>query len=179
METLIKKKILDKYKISPNQFFYLYLKSKNKNAANYITDSELSDLSERNFIKIDVAMNVVSVRRSALEIFKDEETDVKNWIQEYRNVFKGIKPGSMGDSLACLTKMNKFLKVYPEYDKDIIIKAAQLYVETLEDYRYLQRADYFISKADVDRVKESRLASFCEEVKEGNSPNNSTNTTYL
>ena len=48
---------------------------------------------------------------------------------------------------------------------NLILSAAQRYVnsESKNNYQYLQKADYVISKKDVDAVN-SRLAAFCEEV---------------
>jgi hypothetical protein len=179
MEMLITKKILDKYNISPNQLWLLHTAIKEKADRRFITSEEFKELEKEGFIKYDTELSVISVRSLGENVFKVEDTNVKDWIQEYRNIFKGIKPGSMGDSIACLVKMDKFLKVYHEYNKETILEAAKLYIDSLDDFRFIQRADYFISKADVDRVKESRLASFCEEVKEGNTSSSSPNIKFL
>lgn len=91
---------------------------------------------------------------------------VTDWIEEYRSLFKGKKLGAMGSQIACVTKMQKFLKDYPQFaDKDLILAAAKKYInsEARSNYIYLQRADYVISKKDSDSVN-SRLAAFCEEV---------------
>ena len=64
--------------------------------------------------------------------------------------------------------MKKFIEEYPTYaNVDLILGAAERYInsESRNNYIYLQRADYVISKKDVDSVS-SRLATFCEEVAE-------------
>lgn len=94
----------------------------------------------------------------------NEQTDKREPLVIYRSVFKGLKPGSMGDPHACRSKLTRFMLNHPEYTLDQIIKAARLYIKTLNgDYRYLQRADYFIYKR-VGKTEESRLAAFLEEI---------------
>jgi hypothetical protein len=106
---------------------------------------------------------------------KSDKVDVKSiasgineWLEDYRNLFKGLKPGSKGDKGACLNKMVRFFQEYPEFaDKDIIMKAASKYIqnEAHQNYRFLQRADYFIFKLN-GKEETSRLASFCDELDE-------------
>ena len=94
--------------------------------------------------------------------------DIIDWIDDYRAVFKNKKAGAMGSRKSCIDKMTKFVAEYPEYsDRELIISAATRYVNTerVSNYRYLQRADYVISKKDSDSVT-SRLAACCEEVLE-------------
>lgn len=90
--------------------------------------------------------------------------DVDSWIQDFRNIFKVGKPGAMGDPNACLDKMKKFIKAHPQYTKEQIMKAAEVYVNSQAPaYRFLQQADYFISKQSVDKGITSRLLSFLED----------------
>lgn len=130
-------------------------------ARNYITaNKELTDKGKR--FSIDFLGNK--------EIFKisEPEDEIEFFIQEYRKLFKGYKPGSMGDKNACLNKMNKFFKDYPEYaNKELIIKATKKYINSLNNYQYLKQADYFIFKSDFGKIPTSLLATYCEEVDGG------------
>lgn len=93
------------------------------------------------------------------------EVDITNWIDEYRKLFKGLKMGAMGDRKACITKMITFYKEYPDYaNKDVIFKAVSMYIHSVNDTRYLMRADYFIFKNDQNNNKVSNLAIHAEEV---------------
>lgn len=172
MKLLIIKKILDKYGITPDQYWNLYcLYNKKPTMMIPWTLISRNNLISKRFIKYDPELEVDSIRPKGKEIIEDKIEDknisVSSWIEDYRAIFKGIKAGSMGDRIACTLKMGRFLIVYPEYDKDTILAAAKMYVDSIEDPRYAQRADYLISKTDIDKIKESRLASFCEEVKAG------------
>jgi len=95
---------------------------------------------------------------------EDNIFNVDKWIQEYRDVWKGKRVGSMGAIEGCKEKMKEFLVKYPQYaNKDLIIKAAKYYVNSVDDPRFLQQADYFIKKIEPSGTSE-RLATMCEEV---------------
>src|SRR5699024_4187463 len=89
--------------------------------------------------------------------------DVDNHIIEYRDLWRGLKVGSMGDPKACRTNLINWLKDNPEYDMKEVLKASKVYLGSLDDLRYLQRADYFIYKQDKHKVKTSRLSAFIDE----------------
>jgi len=99
---------------------------------------------------------------------KSVASNVNEWLEDYRNLFKGLRPGSKGDKGACLNKIVRFYQEYPEFaNKDIIMRATKKYIEgeAHQNYKYLQRADYFIFKL-TGKEETSRLASFCDEVDE-------------
>ena len=131
----------------------------------------LEVIMKKNLLKIDKdhlvsSGHLLSWSDNLSEIIISNKMTPKN--QDYRAVFKNKKAGAMGSRKSCIDKMTKFVAEYPEYsDRELIISAATRYVNTerVSNYRYLQRADYVISKKDSDSVT-SRLAAFCEEVLE-------------
>ena len=96
------------------------------------------------------------------------------FIEEYRNLWKGLKVGSMGSPLACKEKMERWMKENPNYSKKDILKAAKIYINSLNNYQYLQAAHYFIYKKD-GKEEDSRLSAFINETE----PNNTDWTTKL
>lgn len=84
------------------------------------------------------------------------------FIEEYRNLWKGLKVGSMGSPMACKEKMLRWMGENPNYSKEDIIKAAKIYINSLNNYQYLQAAHYFIYKKD-GKEEDSRLSAFVEE----------------
>ena len=84
------------------------------------------------------------------------------FIEEYRNLWKGLKVGSMGSPMACKEKMERWMKENPNYSKEDILKAAKIYINSLNNYQYLQAAHYFIYKKD-GKEEDSRLSAFVEE----------------
>lgn len=110
---------------------------------------------------------VLEIINKPAVIIKDKEKLSIGWIQEYRDLFPiGVKSGGFpvrGDLKGCTKKMERFLEDYPEYDKEIILKATKSYVDKkrLENYAYMQLAHYFIKKDDI-----SSLAAECENLRE-------------
>lgn len=90
------------------------------------------------------------------------KSEVDSFINEFRLKWKGLKPGSMGDPNACKQKMYKWISENPEYTKDQILNAANVYIDSLDSFKYLQRADYFIYKKE-GPYEHSRLSTFIDE----------------
>jgi len=156
-----------------------------------INDNVLDSLQNKQFIKIvkDNEENIVIVReKSKLLIdfllieglnsnYKDKKITKKSsrsinegfeeFITEYRNLWKGLKVGSMGSHNSCSDKLSRWLKENPQYSKEDVLKAAKIYINSLDNYQYLQQADYFIYKKDA-YGESSRLSSFIDETEVNN-----------
>jgi len=90
---------------------------------------------------------------------------VHNWIDDWYNLFpKRVRSGGYPircDKNGCLKKLIKFCKDHPEYDKEIIFKATEYYINTARqnDYQYMKLAPYFIEKDGI-----SMLSGECENI---------------
>lgn len=187
--------IIQKEGLTIPLFFIMYFQSI-KSFANITVDKEdLEWLSDNKWIKLNsdygfevrekfvefldrLDESLLGVKREVFEDLEESKKikvenikaglEIKDWIDEYRGLFKGLKPGSIGDKGACLNKMVKFFENYPEFaDKDIILSATRKYIqhEAISNYKYIQKAHYFIYKQVGTKDNEiSNLASFCEEV---------------
>lgn len=82
--------------------------------------------------------------------------------KEYRNLWKGLKPGSMGSEQACKDKLYRWMHNNPSYNKNDILNAAKKYINSVDNFNYLQQADYFIYKKDLNG-ESSRLSAFIDE----------------
>src|SRR5690606_38510822 len=161
--------LLNNIGISVNEFLYMY--------NHYIREHlfEINDLFEKRIhleelklVKIDPEDNL-ELRQKGIDLIemllvdnnksiKEENKNIKksdrlineevnNNIKEFRELWRGLKPGSMGSLQSCKDKMKRWIKDNPEYSFDDIIKAAKLYLSTEgRNIRFLQRADYFIYK---------------------------------
>ena len=89
--------------------------------------------------------------------------DLDTFVKEFRNLWKGLKPGSMGSESACRDKLFRWMQNNPLYRKEDILKAAKIYINNLDNYNYLQQADYFIYKKDLNG-ESSRLSAFIDEI---------------
>lgn len=98
--------------------------------------------------------------------------NVKNWIETWLLLYPpDIKYGR--ESLRskpqdCVSKMQKFVKTYPQYTKDVIFAATNMYLQerARENWAYTKYARYFIDKQGAP----SLLAKYCEDVIQGNTP---------
>lgn len=151
----------------------------------------LHDLQEKQFVKLIVdkfgTTQILREKSKLLLDFLSIENNYSNYkekkiakksdrvinkgfddfIEEYRNIWKGLRLGSMGSPSACRDKMVRWMKENPSYSKEDILKAAKIYIKSLDNYQYLQQADYFIYKKD-SKEESSRLSAFIDEVEVDN-----------
>jgi hypothetical protein len=179
--------ILKKKELDYNSFFFLY-RLVNNIEIDVEGDINHELLIRYNYIRLE--NNTISFTQNGINFIKDTAKELKraiakeiknadqalkdqinDWIVEYRNLYKGTKVGIMGDPKSCLEKMCRFFVEYPQYaNKDLILNATKKYIETeaFTNYKYLQRADYFIYKI-TGKEESSRLASFCSDIEENKS----------
>lgn len=192
MTTILKiQNFLKEKNLSNDEFFLLYRKLNEQTGVSYKFIGDLLVLEKKKLIKV-TTKNADSdevnyeLRANSSHLFKELDEymnktvieTIEDWIQEYRLLFKETgKAGIMGDPNSVRDKMKDFISANPQYSKEIILNAAKKYIKTEAQnyYKYLQRADYFISKEDNNKNKTSRLLMFCEEVGEDNIENDSYN----
>ena len=143
----------------------------------------LKQLEEKQFIKIlsdekiilrekgKLLIELISIDKigsvsNKKEIKKSQRlllSEVNSFIVEFRDKWKGLKVGSMGSLSSCKMKMMKWMEENPEYTPQQILKAADIYINSLNNYTYLQQADYFIYKKE-GLAEHSRLSAFIDEI---------------
>lgn len=173
---------LQKYDLLIEEFLaLLYLSGVGEYTSNY--DKWYKTLQEKQFVKIDDEKQL-HLRGKAIQLielvtidsigsFKNKKSikkssrainlELDEFIQEFRTLWKGLKPGSMGSEKACRDKMYRWMEENPRYTIEDILKAAKLYIKSVNDLTYLQSADYFIFKKD-SKEESSRLSAFIDEV---------------
>lgn len=120
----------------------------------YVVDDSL--------INIDITEKGKFVRFEG-ELPKPEVTGINQWIMDYRLLFKGVKPKSMGDPKACEDNMKWFMRNYPQYTKEDIMAAAKSHIEeNRQKPVYTRRADYFIKKMDANKQVTSDLLMYLD-----------------
>jgi len=173
--------LLEEHNISAEEFLLL-IHLENNNIGNLFED-QFHDLQQKQFIKIDEnhdlflrekgklllelceidnigsLNNKKSIKKSSRAI----NLELDDFIKEFRTLWKGLKPGSMGSEKACRDKMYKWMEENPSYKKEDILKSAKLYIQSLSNLNYLQQADYFIYKKDI-HGESSRLSAFIDEI---------------
>jgi len=112
-----------------------------------------------------------------------ETDDNWDWVHsEYRRLFMDVEGSKGGDKQGCIKKMKIYFSKNPHVRKEDVIEAATMYInpfaQGINDKRFLQNADYFISKQLVEEGKKtskSRLDQYLELINE----NKTTNSTHL
>ena len=117
------------------------------------------------FIELISIEKLSSTKNNKQTVKSDRLINVEldSFINDFRNKFKGLKPGSMGSEASCKMKMYRWMKENPSYTPEQILKAADIYIKSLNNYQYLQRADYFIYKKD-GKDESSGLAAYIDEI---------------
>ena len=171
--------------ISPEEF--LVLIGLNNNLDIEHSKSWFTSLEQKGFIKRNLSEVILREKSKLLLDFLSIESNYSNYkekkvikksnrvinegfdefIEEYRNLWKGLKVGSLGSYKTCYDKMKRWMSENPNYSKDDILKAARIYIKSLDNYQYLQQADYFIFKKD-GKDENSRLSAFIDEQESNN-----------
>ena len=117
------------------------------------------------FIELISIEKLSSTKNNKQTVKSDRLINVEldSFINDFRNKFKGLKPGSMGSEASCKMKMYRWMKENPSYTPEQILKAADIYIKSLNNYQYLQRANYFIYKKD-GKEESSGLAAYIDEI---------------
>ena len=89
--------------------------------------------------------------------------EVLNFIEEFRSKWKGLKPGAMGGFESCKEKLIRWMQNNPRYDFQQILKAADIYINSVNNMQYLQQADFFVYKKE-GKDEHSRLSAFIDEI---------------
>lgn len=117
----------------------------------------------RLLINLLTQVNLKTVNRRQIKKVQTIPEGIDDFVKEFRSLWKGLKPGSMGSQNACRDKMIRWMETNPDYNQEDILKASKVYLRSLDNYRYLQNAEYFIYKKDENKVESSRLSAFIDE----------------
>lgn len=129
----------------------------------YILREKAIELIE--FLTIEVSDSLESSKKTVIKSQRAINKDINGKIDLFRDKWKGLKAGSMGSSKSCKNKLIRWMKENPDYSFEQILEAADMYIDSLRgDYRFLQRADYFIFKQENNREESSRLSAFVDEI---------------
>lgn len=182
---IVDPKLLKEYDLDINEFLALAKIFYNLDIKDIDTLNYAESLQDKNYIKLINNTTTIIIREKTAKLFKLLQSfelkvktqdskkviksdlalkyEVDSFISEFRNKWKGLKPGSMGSPQSCKDKMLRWCKLNPSYTKEDILKAADIYIKSLKDFKYLQSADYFIYKQD-GKVESSRLSAFVDEI---------------
>lgn len=102
------------------------------------------------------------------------------FVKSFRETFpSGVSPNGIyvrSSARDCDKKLKKFVKEYPEFERETMLKAAEKYVKRyqMQGYKYMKTASYFIMKDG-----ESTLAVECETIEENGNDNKGGNGIFM
>lgn len=178
-------KILVKNQLSPNQVYLMWCLSEGIIPSNINVHQEIRVLKSGDWIIGDKA----TLSKKAYDVLKDLEgcfkknvstraakeamgDDFMDKLKAYVELFPDIKLPSGVRARADLTNLKAnftwFFKTY-EYDWDTVLKATDLYVGEyeLKNFLYMRNSQFFISKMNPQKFRESELANYCDRIKNG------------
>lgn len=115
------------------------------------------------YFKDGVVNANLQINESITSVSANKESDM----DRFRKLFKGVKPGAMGDANAVFEKMQRWRRVNPEFTFEEIINKTRNYIEykkSVSEEKFIPQADYFIYKKDMKSGEEkSTLSAIIEE----------------
>jgi len=172
---------IQKLNLTPNQMFLLLSFYKGMTPTT-ITDADKQSLIDNGYLKnntvtldgakiirtIDSYFNV-KTNKTAKALMGDFH---ENFILKYRELFPtGKLPSGVPSRNNIKILTENFRWFFSEYDYTWaeILKATKMYINEYQknNYLYMQNSQYFISKQDKHKVKTSKLADYCDMVKDG------------
>lgn len=99
-------------------------------------------------------------------------TSASSNVDKYRDIFpKGKLPSGVParNNIKILTENFRWFFAEYDYSWEEILKATRMYVNEYQknNYLYMVNSQYFISKQDKHKVKVSKLADYCDMIRDG------------
>ena len=128
----------------------------------------LTDKAKKLIIKLDNYF-IKAKKKTNHELMGKDFTDK---LESYRNIFPpGKLPSNMPSRQNVKALGESFRWFFETYDYtwDEILNATRMYVNEYREtnYMYMVTSQYFIPKQDKHKVKHSKLADYCDMVKDG------------
>lgn len=173
---------MQKYRITPNQCMILF--AFKEGITPYISEEfDIKNLIEEGYINKDNSITVegekvITTLNNYFTVNKKKtnrqllgKSGALN-IEQYRNIFpKGKLPSGVParNNVKILTENFRWFFAEYDYSWEEIIKATKMYVNEYQrnNYLYMQNSQYFISKQDKHKVKTSKLADYCDMIRDG------------
>lgn len=187
---MMNRKILDEMDVTVIEFLYLYYLYSSESFGLNFDEIDVDELENKKLVK-RITNTKTILRQQSIELiefslieadisFKKREKKiiksarsvgkvVEEFVDEYRDRWKGLKPGAMGGRNSCVQKLIRWMKENPQIQKEQILKAADLYLSTEgRNSQFLQRADYFIYKQEGNsKIENSRLSAYIDDILTG------------
>lgn len=143
-------------------------------------DYEIRELVHNNLLNPDgrsITAAGLKVLDTILKVIEKKATSVVEVEEEYalkyleifpKMILPSNKPARVSKKII-MKQLTWFFTTYPQYDKDLVLKATAYYVETFreQEFKFMRTSQYFISKEATNRMITSTLAEFCQLILDG------------
>jgi hypothetical protein len=136
-----------------------------------VSEEVFEFLQKKNLIKLNLVINKI-VPLTAIyegeefELSVDDnlkiEEEIKQRVDEYRQLFKGIRSNSIGVKSKVVEMLTKFC-IENSIDFDTVVLSTNVYMQYVDNIKLVPNADNFISKLDKDGNEVSLLKMAIEE----------------
>jgi len=173
---------IQKYGITPNQCMILFAFKEGITPYTW-AEFDIKNLVEEGYINKDSSITVegekVIVTLNNYFTINKKKTNNQLLgksgalnIEQYREIFPKSKLPSgvpARNNIKILTENFRWFFAEYDYSWEEIIKATKMYVNEYQrnNYLYMQNSQYFISKQDKHKVKTSKLADYCDMIRDG------------
>lgn len=96
-----------------------------------------------------------------ISLFDNQDTNFE-WVKEWMEKFRRVNPTRDFSLSNCKRRMKKFFSKYPQYRKDDVMAATDMYLKNIEDRNYMITPHYFIEKGS-GATKTEPLLDWCEK----------------
>lgn len=165
---------MKEFNLTPNQLYLLWCLYSKEKPEQINVHTELRKINSENLVLPDgtltpIGLDIVSKIISPEKTPKKPTVVTDDYIDRYVSLFpKGKLPSgkqARADKKNLKNNFTWFFKNY-NYTWEIVIKATELYVDEYErkNYLYMKTSQYFISKMNPDRSRDSELANYCSMI---------------
>lgn len=144
-----------------------------------VSEEVFSFLQQKKMIRLNLMTNKIEClvaiydNEEFTEEFDDTsaiEEEVRSRIDEYRQMFKGIRANSIGVKAKVVELITRFC-IQHNVSFDDVLMATKVYMQYIDDIKLMSNADNFITKLDKDGNEISLLQMAIEEQSmDSNSP---------
>lgn len=168
--------LINETKLSPNEIYLLLCLTNKVKPLCINTHAEARKLRTKSFIDesgavLPLGLEMVSkiqTTKKTLNVFGTTLDITDDYIDKYLSLFpKGKLPSgkqARADKKNLRTNFIWFFKSY-NYTWDVVLAATTLYVNEYQskNYMYMRTSQYFISKMNPDKTRDSELANYCAQ----------------
>lgn len=109
-------------------------------------------------------LGIITATGWTLPMF-DKQPKAFDWVRDWIKPFGERNPERKGVTRDCVTRMQKFFSEYPEYRKEDVYKARDMYLATVKDPQYLKSPHKLIFEGN-GVMRTSLLLQWCEKASE-------------